>query len=67
MDKSLASDEAALLNAAQNTARKLELDFDVLGPQPQRAHALVRVGRNEQGAQYAVEIKKAVHPARLGH
>lgn len=70
MDKTAINAEAALINAAQNTARNLGLDFDVLNLQPQlgprRADALVRIGRNVEGAQYAVEIKKAVHPATLG-
>ena len=70
MDKKAINDEAALLKAAQNTAHNLGLDFDVLDLHPQlgprQADALVRVGRNVEGAQYAVEIKRAVHPATLG-
>lgn len=62
--------ETALLEAARNTARTLEIDFDIEKLQaqlgPRRVDALVRVGRNGKLAQYAVEIKKTVHPATLG-
>lgn len=68
--KTYVAETARLLDAARNTARKLEINFDIveLLPQlgPRAADALVRVGRNGQEAQYAVEVKQTVHPATLG-
>lgn len=62
--------DQALLDAALETARALGLTIQVVQRDAQlgRAHAdaLVRIGRGEEGALYAVEIKKALRPATLG-
>lgn len=61
---------APLIEAALRTARTLGLEAELVQAQPKlgraRPDALIRLGRENEGALYAVEVKRGMRPATLG-
>ncbi|MEO7742460.1 MAG: type IV toxin-antitoxin system AbiEi family antitoxin [Usitatibacter sp.] len=61
---------APLIEAALGTARGLGLEAELVQAQPKlgraRPDALIRLGRENEGALYAVEVKRGMRPATLG-
>ncbi|MBK5206525.1 MAG: hypothetical protein JJD98_14305 [Polaromonas sp.] len=70
MDKTTLATEHMLLDTAVEAARELGVVMEILQREPQlgraRADALVRVKHGGQEVLYAVEVRRALHPATLG-
>lgn len=70
MDKTTLATEHMLLDTAVEAARELGVVMEIVQREPQlgraRADALVRVKHGGQEVLYAVEVRRALHPATLG-
>lgn len=70
MDKTTLATEHMLLDTAVEAARGLGVVVEIVQREPQlgraRADALVRVKHGGQEVLYAVEVRRALHPATLG-
>lgn len=70
MDKTTLATEHMLLDTAVEAARELGVVMEIVQREPQlgraRADTLVRVKHGGQEVLYAVEVRRALHPATLG-
>src|SRR3990167_3853110 len=70
MDKTTLATEHMVLDTAIEAARELGVVMEIVQWEPQlgraRADALVRVKHGGQEVLYAVEVRRALHPATLG-